>query len=265
MKSRKKEIGLTKELYETIITIVDERVQSIKVSREDYEKLREAIYELAQAQRRTEERVESLAEAQRRTEERVERLEVAVEKLAEAQRRTEERVERLEVAVEKLAEAQRRTEERVERLEIAVEKLAEAQRRTETVVQQLAREVGALSDLIGYSLEDIARVVLPGYLERHFKVKIDELERRFFVVDSKEIEVNLYAEGEKEGKPLVVIGECKSRIYERDVESFYSSIEPLLKTIDKELILVLFGFLIHPSASKSAQAKNILLIASYQR
>ena len=258
MRKKKKEIGLTKELYETVIRIVDERVESIKVSREEYEKLLNAIYELTLAQKKTEERINELAEAQRRTEERITRLEVVVEELAIAQKRTEERVN-------ELAEAQKRTEERITRLEGVVEELALAQKRTENAVHQLSRAVGALSDLIGFGLEDIARVVLPGYLERHFKIRIDELERKFFIVDSKEIEINLYAEGEREGESLVVIGECRSRIYERDVESFYSSVEPLLKTLDKEPILVLFGFLIHPSASKLAKEKNILLVASYQR
>ncbi len=244
MRTKKKETGLTKELYETIIYIVDERVRSIKVGREEYDKLRDVVYELAQAQKRTEERVEELAQAQKRTEERV-------EELAQAQKRTEERVE-------ELAQAQKRTEERVE-------ELAQAQKRTEDAIQQLSRAVASLSDTIGFGLEDIARVVLPGYLERHFKIKIEELERKFFVVDSREIEINLYAEGEREGKSLVVIGECRSRIYERDVDSFYTNVEPLIKTIDKEKVLVLFGYLIHPSASRKAEERNIILVASYQR
>lgn len=237
MRTKKKETGLTKELYETIIRIVDDRVESIKVSREEYDRLRDAVFELAQAQKRTEERVEELAQAQKRTEERL----------------------------DELAQAQKRTEERVEILAQRVDELAQAQKRTEDAVHQLAKAVGALSDLIGYSLEDIARVVLPGYLERHLKIKVDELERKFFVVDSKEIEINLYAEGEREGKPVVVIGECRSRIYGGDVDSFYTNVEPLIKTIDKEILLVLFGFLIHPSASKKAEEKNIILVASYQR
>jgi len=53
-----------------------------------------------------------------------------------------------------------RTEERLDRLEAAVERLAEAQARTEQALQQLATQVGALSDNVGYGLEDIARVVL---------------------------------------------------------------------------------------------------------
>lgn len=55
---RRKGPGLKKELYETIISIVDERVQSTKVSREEYDKLRDAVHELVQAQKRTEERID---------------------------------------------------------------------------------------------------------------------------------------------------------------------------------------------------------------
>jgi len=44
-----------------------------------------------------------------------------------------------------------------------------------------------LKDIKVTRLEDIARIVLPGYLERHLKIQIPELERRFIQIDSKEI------------------------------------------------------------------------------
>jgi len=47
-------------------------------------------------------------------------------------------------------------------LKSIVQGLAEAQRRTEVQVQNLARNVGKLSDNVGFRLEDVARVVLPG-------------------------------------------------------------------------------------------------------
>ncbi|MGQ9748920.1 MAG: hypothetical protein ACUVR9_04960, partial [Desulfosoma sp.] len=66
--------GLTSELYKTIITIVDERVREIRVTREDFDDLKQVVRELAEAQKRTEARVEELAEAQKRTELRLEEL-----------------------------------------------------------------------------------------------------------------------------------------------------------------------------------------------
>ncbi len=37
-------------------------------------------------------------------------------------------------------------------------------------LQALAKEMGALSRNFGFGLEDIAHVVIPGYLKRHYKI-----------------------------------------------------------------------------------------------
>jgi septal ring factor EnvC (AmiA/AmiB activator) len=83
--------GITAELYRAIVTIVDDRVREIRVTREDFDRLTQTVAQLAQAQARTEQRLEELAQAQARTEQRLDRLEAAVERLAEAQARTEQR------------------------------------------------------------------------------------------------------------------------------------------------------------------------------
>ncbi|MCD6506319.1 DUF3782 domain-containing protein [Candidatus Poribacteria bacterium] len=72
-----------------LIGSVEDRILSrLEVTRGDFLSLRDAIKELAEAQRKSEERITKLEAA-------VERLEEAIEKLAEAQRRTEERVDKL--------------------------------------------------------------------------------------------------------------------------------------------------------------------------
>jgi hypothetical protein len=113
----------------------------------------------------------------------------------------------------------------VEELGQAQKELAEAQRRTEIQVQILARSVGKLSDNVGFDLEDIARVVLPGYLERHLGIMVKEFSRKFFSLDGDKVEINLYAAGKKAGKRITVLGECKSRIYRREVRSFVRQAE----------------------------------------
>ena len=81
---------ISAELYEFVIKVVDDRVREIKVTREDFNALKQVVEELAQAQKRTEQRVEELAQAQKKTEERLGRVEAAVKELAQAQKRTEE-------------------------------------------------------------------------------------------------------------------------------------------------------------------------------
>jgi uncharacterized coiled-coil protein SlyX len=137
-----------------------------------------------------------LAEAQVRTEERVTRLEEAVTRLAEAQART----------VTRLADAQARTEERVARVEVSL--------------RELAQQVGKLSDTIGFGLEDISRVVLPGWLSRHEGIEVDELTRTFLEVDGEVVEINLYGVGVRDEEKVVILGEARSRIYEHDVKEF---------------------------------------------
>ncbi len=208
-------MALTPELYDLIVRIVDDRVRDIKVAREEYERLRESIA-----------------------------------KLAEAQRRTEERLERLAERVEELAEAQRRTEERLEKLIAALD--------------SLRVEVGRLSDAVGFGLEDIARVVLPGWLHKNLGVEVDELRREFITIGGREVEVDLYGEGRLRGERVVVVGEVKSRISESDVRRFYERVyAPASEDLGVRVVGVLFGYLVHPSARRRARELGLHVVASY--
>ena len=252
-------MSITPELYEFIIKVVEDKVKEIKVTREEFDKLTSAVNKLT-------EKVTELAEAQKKTEERLDQLAVRVDQLAEAQRRTEERLNQLAVRVDQLAEAQRRTEERLNQL-------AEAQRRTEETVQKLSEairelsvQVGRLSDLIGFGLEDIARVMVPGWLERNMGIYVEDLSPRFIMVDGTELQLNLFGIGRKDAKEIIVVGECKSRIYASEVRKFSRLLKKVHKAFpDKEVLGFLFGFLIHPSAEEEAKKYGIKLIATYMR
>ncbi len=250
--------GLTAEMYRAVVAVVDERVKEIKVTRQDFDELKSVVMELVQAQARTDASVKELVQAQARTD-------ASVKELAQAQVRTDERVGRLEEIVEKLAQAQARTEEKLERLEAAVDRLVEAQ-------AQLQKQVGALSDTVGYGLEDVAKTMLPAFLQNRYGIKLfgppgEELWLNYFWVEGREVEINLYGEGERDGQKVIVLCESKSRIYRREVESFaqlMEQVEPLVK--DKgEVLKVLFGYYIHHSAADAADERHILVVASYQR
>ena len=112
--------SLTAEMYRAMVAVIDDRMQTISVTRQDYDRLagrmdrvEASLERLAAAQARTEQRVEELAVAQARTEKRV-------EELASAQARTEKRVE-------ELAAAQARTETQLQNLVKVVTRLEETQ------------------------------------------------------------------------------------------------------------------------------------------
>jgi len=226
---------------------------------------------------RVEAAIGKLTEAQARTEERVGRLEkgqqamqASIQALAEAQARTEERVEQL-------AEAQRRTEERLDRVEGAMERLAEAQHRTEKGMRKLTegmdalrRQVGALSENVGFGLEGIARIVLPGYLERHLDMKVlgplgEELNPRILGPEGEEEEFDLYGVGLRDKQETTIVGEVKSRIYSDDVRSFLRRMERVSSALPESTLPVLFGYNIHPQAREEAEKAGLLLVAAYQR
>jgi len=294
-------MAISAELYDFVVRVVEEKTQGVKLLRQDFSDLKAVVYELAQAQnelritvhelaqaqkrtevqvnelaeaqKRTEVQVNELAEAQKRTEVQVnelaeaqKRTEVQINELAQAQKRSEERLTRVETAIEELAQAQKRTEERLTRVEAAIEELSYAQKKTEEKVGRLATAVGALSDTVGFGIEDVARVVIPGYLFRHMGIDIKgELERRFFPINGKEVEINLYGEGlTKQGEKIKIFGECKSRIKKAEVNQFVRCLKKL-KDVKGEILKVMCGFYIHPSATNIAKQENILLIASYQR
>ena len=266
--------GITAEVYRAIITIVDERVKEIRVTREDFDSLKAVVRELAEAQKRTEARVEELAEAQKRTEARVEELaeaqkrtEARVEELAEAQKRTEQRLDSLALRVEELAEAQKRTETRVE-------ELAEAQKKTEEILQgvikeqkSMRKEIGGLSATIGYTLENRAISRLPEILESDHGIHIELMDRRFIEYpDGKEEEVNIYGEGKINGERVYVIGESKSQLGRKDVDKFKRRVERLGKNLGARIIPVLITHMVRPRIERYAlqTIEGLLIYKSFQ-
>jgi len=210
------------------------------ISKESQEvaELRKVVLQLAEAQRQTEQHLDTLVL-------RVDQLAERMDQLAEAQRRTEKQIQIL-------AKAQQRTE-------AEVRKLGE-------VFQDLATQVGRLSETVGFGLEDIARVMLPAYLQRHLDIQIDDLERNFLGPPGRQIEINLFGEGTRKGEKIFLLGEAKSRIYQRDVEKFCERLDSVKDYLPRgEMIRVMFGYFIHPSATEMAKEKGILLVASYQR
>ncbi|MDT7892007.1 MAG: hypothetical protein RQ952_04615 [Thermoproteota archaeon] len=278
--------SLTPELYELILKIVDERVKEIKVTREEFDKLTKQVLELTKAiedlknsikelieiQKKFEERLAKLEEAQIKTEERLAKLEEAFIRAEERLAKLEEAQLKFEERLAKLEEAQIKTEERLSRLEEAVIRLAEAQERTEKTLNELAmslkrlsEEFEGLKETVGFSLEDIARVVLPGWIERHLKIKVPEMERKFFNINRELVEVDLYAETKIKGESIAVIAEVKNRIRKKDVETFDKKFNKLKDYLKIKCIGILFGFLIYPDAAEEASKKKIYTVVSYQR
>src|SRR2546425_5884980 len=160
------------ELRRAMIEIVDERFRELEVRRSDFIGLKEVVERLASAQVGTEGALKELAAAQKETDQ-------SLRELAAAQKETDQ-------SLKELAAAQKETEK-------ALAELAAAQTRTD-------QQVGRLGDNIGFGLEDIARVVAPGYLLRHHGIKMGESDRGYLNANGHPVEIDIYAEGRRNGK-----------------------------------------------------------------
>jgi predicted nuclease with TOPRIM domain len=230
---------------------------------EGQERLWQAITQLAKGQDELQQAVTRLTEENRKLAEGQERLQETVAHLAEENRRLAEGQERLQETVAQLVGVQLQ-------LQTTVSQLAEESRKAMVVLKEVSRKVGRLDEQLGMTVESVAQIVLPGYLERHFGIKLEgklgyELKPMFFRLNGEWEQVDLYGEGTMGKEEICIVCECKAKIYERDVHAFVKKLERLWGLLRKRPIPVLFGYSIHPSAQEPASSHNILLISPLHR
>ncbi|MGH9798740.1 MAG: hypothetical protein ACRD82_00090 [Blastocatellia bacterium] len=230
--------------------------QQVKAS--DFSELKEIVRDLAEVQK-------DLAEAQKRTE-------IKVEELVDAQKRTETKVGELadaqmrtEAKVEELAEAQRRTEGKVE-------ELAGAQVRTEEELRQLARaqkntqqEVGGMANTLGYMLENEAYRHLPNVLADKYKIRTSSKVIRQQVGNE---EINLLAEGTRNRKPVLIVGESKTRLSAKDLTQLRKKIKEVERhyppAASREIVPVMIVHFARDKELKRAEQEGVIVIQSFE-
>ena len=228
------------------------------VTKAEFQELRVVVNELAEAQKRTEERVEELAQAQKRTEERV-------EELAQAQKRTEERVEELVQRMEELAQAQKRTE-------ASIKELTRAQRENEKILKNfmvafddLKKQVGGLSMVVGYGIEDNLMPLMPQFVQNNYKVKACEVERKYILYDNGSYdEVNLHIHAKSNGKDVYIIGECKAQPGKKDIDRFNKMLKRIRNHYKSDIYGFIVGYTYHPEIEEYCKKHSIDIFKTYQ-
>ena len=274
---------VTKDDFNRLVNAVSELAEAQKRTEEKIEALAEAqrkteerLNELAGAQKKTEERINELAEAQRKTEERLDRLSQRVEELAEAQRKTEERLN-------ELAEAQRKTEERLDSLSRKVEMLAEAQVKVEEQIRELVESLGKLEkrvdelaeeqEKIKERLEGISNSVGYSLENSAYKALPSILEKYGIKVQGRlirryigEHQVNIYGKATRNGQEVTILGECKVRPSRREIKRFERLTQYFQKTgvISGDVVLVFVAHDYPPEIEKYLSKKNLLYFWSYE-
>ncbi len=260
---------------EKIVDVIGSIYEELKnsVTKLEFNELKDIVKQLAEAQNRTEARVEELVEAQKRTETRVEELaeaqkrtETRVEELAEAQKRTEAKLEKLTERVDDLTKRMDELTANVSRLERTVENLVGEMKRMKATMQDIKQEMGGIAHTVGYRLEDEAMKSLPALLKRDLAIDTQgPLIRDYIEIGLKKyIELNIWGHGVKDGTAVEIVGEAKSQLKKRDVDTFIQTLKVLEPIITRPIVPLLVTYQTSPDVRRYIQDNNIALYFSYQ-
>jgi predicted RecB family endonuclease len=87
-------------------------------------------------------------------------------------------------------------------------------------------------------------------------------ERRIVTTAAGEEEVDLWAQGERDGAAVQLVNEVKSRIYAADVKRFVQKAERVQATLEAPVLRLMFGFVVHPAARELAEQLGVRVVAS---
>jgi multidrug efflux pump subunit AcrA (membrane-fusion protein) len=261
------------ELRETMDSTAAEKIAQVigkvydelreSVTKTEFNDLRAVVAELAQAQRES-------AATEARTEQRLDTLAQRMEELAAAQQRTEQRVDTLAQRMDELAAAQVRTEQRMD-------ELADAQTRTEFEIRRLTHQVGLIHEELGgvgrgmgYALENEAYRMLPGWLKREHGIHITQ---RFVRKEIGGQEVNLFAQGRRNGHKILLVGEAKVQLDERKrragAKDVFTQLNDKVRVVQAaypkmEIVPLLVTHFAREKMLERAQTKGIIVVQSFE-
>ena len=192
-----------------------------------------------------------------------------------------DRVSDLALGQNELTQAQKKSEQGIEELiqvqkksEQGIEDLIQAQKKTEEVLTSLVKEqkkirknFGGLSDSIGYTLENEAIRHLPGILQKDLGLEIKVMDRRFIEYpDGRDDEINIYGEGTLNKEWVYIIGESKSQLGRKDIDSFCKLLIRASNYLRTKIIPVLVTHSVRPQIEKYAKKKieGLRLYMSFQ-
>jgi predicted nuclease with TOPRIM domain len=218
--------GLTAEMYQAIVAIVDDRLREVRVTREGFERLEGAIARLTEAQTRAGERVGHL----------------------------ETRMDRVEAALERLAEAQARTEAALQRTQEAVQQLARQ-------VGGLSETVGGdIEDIAYIVLYDVLK------REFGWEVGVLERRWQQWNGEAEEIDIFGQAtDPARPERTIWIVGEAKHNLTLREVEQVARQVERARQHLAGEVYAVCFAHRARPEVRGRLQELGIPLLFSYGR
>jgi outer membrane murein-binding lipoprotein Lpp len=227
-----------------VITSVYEELQN-SVTKVEFNELKEIVKDLAG-------QVSNLTKRMGELTQRVDTLAVRMDELTQ-------RVDTLAIRMDELTA-------NVSRLERKVEDLVGEMKGIKVTIQDMRQEIGGMSHAIGYGLEDQSYLTLPPILQRDHAITLKGRLKRGFLETgrNKYIEINIWGQGEREGKSIEIIGEAKTQLKKRDVDKFLQTIQAIQPHIDHSIHPICITYQTSPAVIHYAKEKGITLYFTYE-
>ncbi len=140
----------------------------------------------------------------------------------------------------------------VKELAIAQKETQEELKQTQKELRELARQVGGLSMTVGYNLEDKLYPYLERFVEKVYKLKVQEiiLRKNLIYENGKFDEINIYIKGLLENEVVYTLGECKAQTSKRDIQRFVNVLERFELITGSQVFPFFVSYSFHPEVEE---------------
>ena len=239
---------------EKIVDVIGSVYEELRnsVTKVEFNELKEVVKELAGNVNDLTKRVDILAIRMAELTQRVDTLTIRMAELTQRVDTLTKRMDELTV--------------NVSRLERKVEDLVGEMKGMKMTIQDIRQEIGGMSHAIGYGLEDQSYLTLPPILQRDHAITLKGRLKRGFLETgrNKFIEINIWGQGEREGKSIEIIGETKTQLKKRDVDKFLQTIQAIQPHIDHSIHPICITYQTSPAVIHYAKEKGITLYFTYE-
>ncbi|MEM7533845.1 MAG: hypothetical protein AAF639_16795, partial [Chloroflexota bacterium] len=238
--------------------------ESQQEMRESQQEMRESQQEMRESQQEMRESQQEMRESMQKMQESIVLLNKNQEEMRESQQEMRESMQKMQESIVLLNKNQEVLFESQQEMRQEMQKDIGTLKKN---VENVNKNVFGLGESLGYSLENEAYRLLPAYLEREHNIKLNNPMLRSYVEGQ---EVNILGTGTKDDKPIVLVGEAKTRLATGHFEQLWRHILLVKKAQEKgeiaagEIVPIFVTHMARQQAERKAKRDGVMIVHSFQ-
>jgi hypothetical protein len=132
--------------------------------------------------------------------------------------------------------------------------------------REIKSDIPDLAGMFRYKLLDKSYLTLPPILKRDRSIIVKGRLKRGFLETgpNRHIEINIWGQGEQDGKAIEIIGEAKTQLKKGDVDKFLQTLKTLGPYISRPIHPLCITYQTSPAVTQYARDKGIDLYFTYE-